>query len=81
MSDPLVLEALAAIERGFFEVWRTPGLTAEQREEVYRRQDAMQRFVGTFEEFLQNGAVARQLAGLLAPQKTFYQRIKEYFHG
>lgn len=80
-ENPLVLEAIAKMEADIYELWRESSLSTEQREELHRMQQTMDRFVGLFDLYLQNGAQARHLLGLPVEEKTFYQRIKEYFNG
>lgn len=81
IEDELVLDALATMQQHIFEVWRDEKLDASQREELHRMQMTLSRFVGVFEGYLQGGAEARAILGLEPEEKTFMQRIKEYFHG
>lgn len=84
MEDPIVIESLATMERDIFELWSGQAgvsLDSLQREELHRVQATLTRFVGLFDLYLQNGAQARHALGLPAEEKTFYQRIKEYFNG
>lgn len=78
-EDPLVLEAFATMQQHIFEVWRDEKLTPDQREELHRMQMTLTRFVGVFEGYLQGGAEARSILGLEPEEKTFMQRIKEFF--
>lgn len=80
-DNPLVIEALAKLEADIYELWREQSLTPDQREELHRMQSTVDRFVGIFDSYLQGGAQARSLLGAAPIDKTFYQRIKEYFHG
>lgn len=81
MENELVLEALSTMRQHIFEVWRDEKLTAEQREELHRMQMTLTRFVGVFDGYLQGGAEARSILGLPPEEKTFMDRIKEYFNG
>lgn len=81
VEDELVLEALSTMQQHIFEVWRDEKLTAEQREELHRMQMTLTRFVGVFDGYLQGGAEARSILGLPPEEKTFMDRIKEYFNG
>ena len=81
IQDPLVVEALALMERATYELWAGGALSPEHREELHRMHQTQARFVSTFESFLQNGAAGRLEIGIAPPEKTFLQRIKEYFHG
>lgn len=84
MEDPLVIEALATMERHIYSLWSGQEgipLDTAHREELHRVQATLTRFVGLFDLYLQNGAQARHILGLPAEEKTFLQRIKEYFHG
>lgn len=80
-EDPLVLEALATMQGHIFDVWRDEALTPDQREELHRMQMTLTRFVGVFDGYLQGGAEARSILGIEPEEKSFYQRIKEYFNG
>lgn len=80
-ENPLVLDAISTMQRHIFEVWRDESLDAGQREELHRMQQTLNRFVGVFEGYLQGGAEARSILGMPPEEKTFMQRIKEYFNG
>lgn len=81
VEDELVLEALATMQQHIFEVWRDESLSPEQREELHRFQKTLDRFVGVFDGYLQGGAEARSILGLDPEEKSFAQRIKEFFNG
>lgn len=81
IEDPLVVEALATLDRDIYETWSDAALTADQREELHRAQMTLRRFVALFEGYLQGGAQARHILGITPEEKTFYQRIKGYFNG
>jgi hypothetical protein len=84
MQEPLVLEALATMDRDIHALWSGEDipdgvvLGAAEREELYRMLQAKNRFIAAFERYLQNGATARHILGHEPPRKTFLQRIKEY---
>lgn len=80
-EDPLVLEALSTMQGHIFDLWRDGGLSADQREELHRVQMTLSRFIGVFEAYLQGGAEARSILGLEPEEKSFHQRIKEFFNG
>lgn len=80
-EDPLVLEVLSTMQAHIFEVWRDEKLTPDQREELHRMQMTLNRFIGVFDGYLQGGAEARSILGLEPEEKTFMQRIKEFFNG
>ncbi|MGE8691101.1 MAG: hypothetical protein ACN6PJ_28415 [Achromobacter sp.] len=80
-QDPLLVGAVAQLEEDLFEVWKDPKLTPEQREELHRMQKTLTRFVGVLDAYVVGGAEARHILGLPAPEKSFFQRIKELIHG
>lgn len=77
MAQPMVVDALAAIEQGIFDAWADPHLTLEQREELNRLIQAHRRFVSVFETHLKDGELARHELGLPVEQQSFFQRIKQ----
>ena len=80
-EDPLVLEAISTMRRHIYEVWCDTSLTADHREELRRMQMTLDRFIGVFEGYLQGGAEARSILGMEPEEKTFMQRITEFFNG
>lgn len=82
INNDLVVEALASMERDIFEVWRDQNLTVEDREELRRMQKTLERFINTFDIYLQGGAHARYILGKEPAKVTFLQRVREFFnHG
>lgn len=80
-QDPLLVGAIAQLEEDLFEVWKDPQLTAGQREELHRMHKTLTRFVGVLDAYVVGGAEPRHILGLPAPQKSFFERIKERLHG
>lgn len=79
VEDELVLEALASMRRDIFERWADPNTSQKDREEIYYMNLALVRFIEQFDLYLQQGAQARHLLGMQPEEKTFLQRIKEWF--
>jgi len=81
MGDPMVMEALAALEVAVTEQWKDASLTPEGREELYRIYQAQLRFIRFFEAHLQNGQFVAEDLGVRQPKKSFFDRLKEHIHG
>lgn len=81
MGDPMVMEALAALETSVVEEWKDGALTPERREELYQKYRAQMRFIHFFEAHLQNGQMVAEDLGVRQPKKSFFIRLKEYIHG
>lgn len=77
IENPLVVEALSRMDRDIFEAWAGPGLSAEDREELYRMHATLHRFIRYFDACLQNGAAARQILGIEESQSLF-ERVKAW---
>lgn len=80
-QDPIVVAAIARLGEDIFEVWKDPKLNAEQREELHRMHRTLERFVSLLDAYVMGGAEPRHILGLPAPEKSFFQRIKEYCNG
>src|SRR5690606_31185928 len=80
MGEPMVMEALAAIEVAITDAWKDKQLSADDREELHRVYRAQLRFIHYFEAHLQTGQVVAEELGARLPKQSFLERLKEYIH-
>lgn len=81
MGDPMVMEALAALDIAVTEQWKDGALGPEQREELHRIYQAQLRFIKFFETHLQTGQFVAEALGVRQPKQSFLDRLKEFIHG
>lgn len=81
MGDPMVMQALAALEVAVTDQWKDGALGSEQREELHRIYQAQLRFIKFFEEHLQTGQFVAETLGVRQPKQSFLDRLKEFIHG
>jgi hypothetical protein len=72
LEDPLVAEALAALERAAIDEWRATGPEdAETRERAWLMLQLAQRFRAHFESLVSTGTLARGRLAALARERRF----------
>lgn len=82
MDDPMVKEALAAIEEGIVSAWKDiPARDVEGREHLHRLLQAKRKFETVFQMHLQDGALAAADLKAEEERKSIITRVKERLHG
>lgn len=72
VDNPLLRKSIAFIKQAIFEDWED-AKTPEDREDLWRMQNAVTRFEGILLGYIQTGEIARKQ---LLEQKTFAQQVK-----
>jgi hypothetical protein len=82
MDDPMVKEALQAIENGIVEAWKdVPLRDVEAREHLHRLLQAKRKFVAIFEMHMQTGALAAAELKADEERKSLLSRVKDRIYG
>jgi hypothetical protein len=82
MDDPMVKEALQAIEDGIFAAWKDmPLRDTEGSEHLRRLLQAKKKFEAVFHAHMQNGALAAAELRADEVKKGLLSRVKEHVYG
>ena len=82
MDDPMVKEALQAIEDGIIEAWKDlPLRDVEGREHMHRMLHAKRKFEAVFASHLMNGQLAAAELKAEEERKSLLERAKGYIRG
>lgn len=82
MDDPMVKDALQAIEDGIVEAWKDlPLRDVEGREHMHRMLHAKRKFEAVFAAHLQNGQIAAAELKAEEERKSIIERAKGFIRG
>jgi hypothetical protein len=82
MDDPMVKEALEAIESGIVEAWKDmPLREVEGREHLHRLLQAKRKFEAVFASHMANGSIAAHDLRAEEERKNLLTRMKERVYG
>lgn len=82
LDDPLVKEALQAVENGITDAWKeVPARDVEAREHLHRLLQAKRQFENVFRICIETGAIARAELQAEQERKSLLTRVKERLHG
>lgn len=82
LNDPMVKEALAAIEDGIRMAWSdTPIRDAEAREHLFRLLQAKRKFEEVFISHIQSGELAKHQLAAEEERKGLMARMKDRIYG
>lgn len=82
MDDPMIKEALQAIEDGIVSAWKdVPLRDVEGREHLHRLLQAKKKFEQVFAAHIQNGALASTDLRIEEERKSLMDRMKERIYG
>jgi len=82
ITDPMVVEALQAIEDGITDAWKDlPTRDFEGREHLHRLLQAKRRFETVFQIVLEEGTVATAELKAEEERKSIMTRVKERIYG
>lgn len=82
IEDPMVKQALQAIEDGITDAWKDlPARDVDGREHLYRLLQAKRRFETVFQIVLEEGAVSVAELRAEEERKSIMTRVKERLHG
>jgi hypothetical protein len=82
MDDPMVKEALDAIEQGIVEAWKSvPIRDVEARESLHRLLTAKRKFEAVFQSHMENGTLAAAELKAEEERKGLMARLKDRIHG
>lgn len=82
LDDPLVKDALQAIEDGIVEAWKdVPLRDTEGREHLHRLLTAKRKFEAVFAAHIQNGQIAAAELKAEEERKTIIERARDYIRG
>lgn len=82
LEDPMVKDALRAIEDGIVEAWKDlPLRDVEGREHMHRMLHAKRKFEAVFAAHLQNGQIAAAELKAEEERKSIIERAKGFIRG
>lgn len=82
MDDPMVQEALQAVETGITDAWKdVPVRDVEAREHLHRLLQAKRQFENVFRICIETGTIARVELQAEEERKSLLTRVKERIYG